>query len=137
MSPEAENPSPKMDAADLWREEIFTDRKVGTIRRLTPVKADGAPDMGRKTVFLGEASLMTSAGSLPLTFEIPADTLEKAVAAYGDAVQQAFQEAMEELKELRRRAASQIVIPQGGASGLSGGGLSGPGGLPPGGKLKL
>lgn len=132
MSPEAENPSPKMDAADLWREEIFTDRKVGTIRRLTPVKSDGNADPARKTQFLGEASLMTSAGSLPLTFEIQAATLEQAVQAYGDAVQKAFQEAMEELKELRRRAASQIVIPQGGASGLTGGG----GGLPPG-KLKL
>lgn len=139
MSPENEQP-PKMDAADLWREEIFTDRKVGTVRRLTPVKPDGSADLSRKAVFLGEASLMTSAGSLPLTFEIPGETLEKAVAGYGDAVQKAFQEAMEELKELRRRAASQIVIPPAGgglSGGLGGGGLGGGGGLPPGGKLKL
>jgi hypothetical protein len=48
-------------------------------------------------------------------------------------VQQAFNETMEELKDLRRRAASQIVIPQGGASGLAG-----LGGQPPiSGKLKL
>lgn len=139
MSPEPAEQTPKMDAADLWREEIFTDRKVGTIRRLTPVKPDGSLDPARRIQFIGEASLYTHAGTLPLTFEIPADSLEKAVQAYGDEVQRAFQDAMEELKELRRKAASQIVIPQGGASGLTGGpgGLGG-GPLPPGaGKLKL
>ena len=132
----SEQEAPKMDSNDLWREETFTDRKVGTIRRLTPVKTDGAVDSARKPVFVGEASLMTPAGSLPLNFEIPASDLTSAIAAYGDTLQKAFAEAMEELKEMRRRASSQIVIPQGGAGGL-GGGLGGPG-LPPGaGKLKL
>jgi hypothetical protein len=135
MSPDREN-SAKMDAADLWREDVFTDRKVGTIRRMSPVKPDGSPDASRKAVFIGEASLMTPAGTLPLAFEIPGDSLEKAVAGYGEAVQKAFQDAMEELKELRRKASSQIVIPPAGAaSGLTGG-LGGAGGLPPG-KLKL
>jgi hypothetical protein len=126
--------SAKMDAADLWKEETFTDRKVGTIRRLTPVKIDGTADSLRKPLFIGEASLLTPAGSLPLTFEIPAETLEKAVAGYGEAVQLAFQDAMEELQEMRRRASSGLVVPPpGGAAGLQGLG----GGLPPGGKLKL
>lgn len=134
MTPEPKE-TPKMDAADLWKEEVFTDRKVGTIRRLTPVKADGAPDAARKAQYLGEASLYTPAGTLPLTFEIPADSLDKAVAAYGDAVQKAFQEAMDELQEMRRKASQSIVIPKGGAAGLTGAGLP-PGGLPPG-KLHL
>jgi hypothetical protein len=126
--------SPKMDAADLWKEETFTDRKVGTIRRLTPVKADGSVDAMRKPLFIGEASLLTPAGSLPLNFEIPAESLEKAVAGYAEAVQLAFQDAMEELQEMRRRASSGLVVPPpGGAAGLQGLG----GGLPPGSKLKL
>jgi hypothetical protein len=134
MKPEEKPLDFKMDAADLWTEEVFTDRKTGTIRKMTPVKADGSPDPARKAVFMGETQILTPAGALPLHFEIPADTLAKAIEAYGPAVQQAFQETMEELKELRRKAASQIVIPQGGA-----GGLSGLGGMPPGpgGKLKL
>ncbi|MDE2238039.1 MAG: hypothetical protein KGK30_09135, partial [Elusimicrobia bacterium] len=113
----------------------FTDRKVGMIRRLLPVKLDGSIDPSRKAAFLGEASLMTAGGSLPLSFEIPAESLEQAVAGYAEAVERAFAEAVNELNELRRRAATQIVIPQGGASGLSGPG----GGLPSGGvgKLKL
>jgi hypothetical protein len=117
----------KMDEKDLWKEEVFTDRKVGTIRRLSPVKADGAPDTGRKTVYVGEAQLMTPAGALPLTFEIPGDTLEAAVAGYGAAVQLAFTETMEELKELRRKAQTSIVTPS-SPGGLGGAGLFGPGG---------
>lgn len=121
---------PKMDPGALWKEELFTDRKVGAIRRMTPIKVDGTLDATRKMTFVGEASLMTPAGSLPLSFEIPAEDLGAAVAGYGMALEQALSEAMEELKELRRKAASQIVAPHAGI----------PGGLPPGGlggKLKL
>ena len=110
-----------MDSSDLWREEVFTDRKIGTIRRLTPVKSDGSSDPARKVVFVGEASLDTPAGALPLNFEIPAETLEQAAAAYGDAVQKAFEEAMDALQEMRRRASSSLVLPTGGPAGLSGG----------------
>jgi len=132
MNPESKTAEPKMDANDLWREEVFTDRKVGTIRRLTPVKLDGTTDVSRKAVFTGEAQIMTPAGALPLNFEIPAETLEQAVANYGPAVEEAFREAMEELKEMQRRAASSLVIPKGGAAGLAG--LGNP---PGGGKLHL
>jgi hypothetical protein len=136
MSQEQNEAAPRMDSADLWREDVFTDRKIGTIRRLTPVKADGSPDPARKIVFVGEASLDTPAGALPLNFEIPGDTLEQAANAYGPAVQKAFEEAMEALKEMRRRASSSLVLPGGGPGGLSGGGL-GPGMGPGPGKIKL
>jgi hypothetical protein len=129
---EEKAPDFNMDSKDLWREEVFTDRKVGTIRRLTPIKSDGSVDSSRKAIYAGETQILTPAGALPLHFEIPADNLEAAIKGYGPAVQVAFQETMEELKELRRKAASQIVIPQGGGSGL--GNLNMP---PQGGKLKL
>lgn len=131
QSPEARTPDARMDPTSLYREEIFTDRKVGTIRCLIPVKADGTPDTARTPVYIGEAQLLTAVGALPLSFEIPAKSLEEAAAKYGDAVKQAFERAMKELQELRRQAASSIVIPQLGAGGL------GPGGLPGGGKIQL
>lgn len=124
----------KMNPAELYREEIITDRRAGSIRRLAPVKPDGSPDPARKTLFVGEAQLLTAAGALPLSFELKAATLEDAVAKYEGAVQSAVEQAMDELRELRRRAASSIVIPEAGG-GL--GGALGPGGLPGGGKLKL
>jgi len=121
MSQEQNEPSPKMDPADLWREDVFTDRKIGTIRRLTPVTTDGSVDAGRKVLFIGEASLDTPAGALPLNFELPAANLEQAVAAYGDAVQKAFEEAMAALQEMRRRASSSLVLPPGVGPGAGGG----------------
>jgi hypothetical protein len=125
---------PKMDAASLYREEIITDRKVGTIRMLTPVKKDGSADSSRAVVYLGEAQLMTNVGTLPINFELEAQTLDEAVAKFADAAKDAVDRTMKDLQELRRQAASQIVVPQGGMGGIGG---MGPGGVPPGGKIQI
>jgi len=127
--PETKAPEPKMDPASLYREDIYTDRKVGTIRQMTPVKTDGSPDTARKVIYIGEAQLMTTVGALPLNFEIEATSLTEAVSKYGPAVKQAFEQAMQEIQEMRRQQSSSIVIPERG--GLA------PGGLPGGGKIKL
>lgn len=121
----------KMDPANLCREEIFTDRKMGTIRVLTPVKSDGSTDAGRKVIYAGETQLMTPVGALPLAFEIEADSLGKAAGKFAEVAQVAVERAVRELQDLRRQASSSIVIPEGMPSGLGG-----PGGLP-GGKIKL
>ena len=125
---------PKMDANSLYREEILTDRKVGTIRVLTPIKPDGSPDASRAVIYIGEAQLMTSVGTLPINFELEAQTLEQAVAQFSGAAKEAVERTMKDLQELRRQAASSIVVPQGGMGGL---GSMGPGGIPPGGKIQI
>ncbi|MBI2296808.1 MAG: hypothetical protein HYU76_12445 [Betaproteobacteria bacterium] len=131
--PEDRTADPKMDPATLYREEIYTDRKVGTIRTLTPVKSDGSPDAGRKVVYVGEAQLLTSVGALPITFEIEAKSLDEAVAKFAGVAKDAVERTVRDLQELRRQAASSIVVPQGGM-----GGLGGPGGLPgAGGKIQI
>ena len=38
----------RVESGNLYREEIFTDLRVATIRRLLPVKADGSPDDSRR-----------------------------------------------------------------------------------------
>ena len=120
----------QMDAANLYREDVFTDRGVGTIRVLTPVRRDGSPDAGRKPVYVGEAQMLTSMGPLPIPFEIDAADLGAAVAAYGDAAREAMERAAREIQDMRRQAASSIVIPQGGAGMV-------PGGRPGGGKIQM
>jgi hypothetical protein len=117
-----------MDSKSLYREEIYTDRKVGTLRVLVPVKSDGTNDPARPTLFQGEAQLMTNMGPLPISFDIEAKDLASAVANYAEATKAGVERAMRELQELRRQASSSIVIPQGGASGLPGGGFGGGGG---------
>jgi hypothetical protein len=117
----------QMSADALYREDIFTDQRVGTVRRMTPVKSDGSDDPSRAVLFIGQATIMTPMGSLPLSFELPARTLAEAVAQFGPAAQQAVEEAARELQELRRQASSSIVIPEGGAASLKG--MGGKGGL--------
>jgi len=111
-----------MDSTALFREEVFTDRKVGTIRALIPVKSDGSPDSGRKTVYAGEAQILTNAGPLPINFEIDANSLAEAAEKFAEVAKEAIERTVKELQELRRQAASSIVVPQGGMPGMGSGG---------------
>lgn len=118
---------PTMDADSLYREEVFTDRKVGMIRVMHPVQSDGAADSGRPTVYIGEAQIYTNMGALPLSFEIDADNLAEAVHHYAAAAKDAVERTMRDIQEMRRQAASSIVIPQGGAGGFPPAGMGGGG----------
>lgn len=120
-------PEMPMNADDLYREETFSDQRTGTIRRLTPVKADGSDDSARKTLFVGQAQLYTQSGPMPLTFEISADNLPDAVAAFEAEAHKAIEDTIRQIEEMRREEASRIVVP--GAGGGMGGGMPGGGGI--------
>ena len=115
-------PEIKLDISELYREEIFTDRKAGTLRRLVPVLADGNTDPKRHVLYSGQTQLLTPAGVLPLSFEIEADSLEDACNKFPDAVKIAIEQAIEEAREMRREAASRIVVPDAGGVPPGGGG---------------
>lgn len=115
--PDQGAPDSKMDATSLYREDIVTDRKVGTIRRMTPLKIDGSDDAARPTLYVGEAQIMTNAGPLPINFEIEAASLGEAVEKFGDAAKEAVERTVRELQELRRQQASSIVVPGMGGPG--------------------
>jgi len=113
---------PSMDPAALYLEEVFTDRRIGTIRRLTPMKPDATMDVARPVLYVGETQvMMQQVGTLPIAFEIPAATLEEAAKKFGDLAKEAIDRTMRELQELRRQAASSIVVPQGGLPPVGGG----------------
>ncbi|HMD73350.1 MAG TPA: hypothetical protein VKG05_05770 [Steroidobacteraceae bacterium] len=118
MSSAADARQATMDATQLYREDIFTDRKVGTIRRLTPVTADGASDPARPILFVGQAQIMTPMGALPISFELEAETLAAAVSKFGDAAELAVQQTMRELQDMRREQASSLVIPDAAGAGI-------------------
>ena len=118
----------QMDADNLCREDLFTDNRVGTVRRLTPVTVTGEDDPSREVRYIGSTQIMTPAGALPLSFELPNESLGAAVEGFGEAAKVAVEQTMEELKELQRQAASQIVVPKGGMDpGMGGGGIPGGG----------
>jgi hypothetical protein len=107
-----------VDQDNLYREETFTDLKVASIRRLSPIKADGGDDAGRPILFIGETTLMSQRGPLPINCPIEATTLEEALEAFPQAVQLAVERLMEEAREMQRQEANRIVVPgQGPPSG--------------------
>jgi hypothetical protein len=116
----------EMQADNMYREEVFTDNAVGSIRRMTPVSSSGEPDKERAEIFVGSTQVMTQAGPLPLNFEIEANSLSEAITNFGKAATEAFEQTMEELRELQRQQSSSIVVPGGrGSAGGPGGGLGG------------
>ncbi|MGB5590601.1 MAG: hypothetical protein WBN31_06655 [Gammaproteobacteria bacterium] len=116
----------RMTSEDLYLEEVFTDRRVGTIQRLTPVTASGDADPSRQLRFVGQAQIMTPAGALPLSFEIAAKTLQEAVDGFGAAAEVAVEDTMKRIEEMRREAASSLIVP-GASGGAPGGGMPGGG----------
>lgn len=113
-----------VDQDNLYREETFTDLKVASIRRLTPITREGLDDPGRDPMFIGETTLMSARGPLPINAPIEARTLSEAFEAFPEAIQAAVERLMEEARELQRQEASRIVVPGQGPAG----GLGGPGG---------
>lgn len=131
MATEPKDLDIKMHSEQLYLEEVFTDRSIGTIQRLTPVTRDGGPDQTRPVIYSGQTQILTPMGTLPISFEIEATSLKEAAEKFGNAAKAAIEQTMKRLEELRREAASSIVLP-----GTAGAGLGG-GGLPGGGKIKL
>jgi hypothetical protein len=125
MADEISDADIAMDGAGLYREETFTDRRVGTLQRLTPITPSGATDTARPVLYVGQTQVLTPAGALPLSFEVPAESLEDAVAEFGEHAKQALARTMRLLEELRREQASSIIVP---GSAPPGGGTGGPGG---------
>jgi len=116
-----------MDIANLYREDTYTDRKLGVIRCMTPVTGEGIQDTSRPVLYLGQAEIMTSMGPVPINFEIPAVTLAEAVAGFAATAQQAVERTMQQIQEMRRQQASQLVVAP-GMPGLKDGPMPGRGG---------
>ncbi len=101
----------QFDSSNLYLEEVITDLRVGTIRRLTPLDADGNRDLGRPMMFFAQAQIMSQMGPLPVSGKIEATTLKEAVENYPQAVQAGIETLMEEAREMQRQEASKIVMP--------------------------
>lgn len=120
----------RVDTSNLYREEVFTDLRIATIRRLVPVRADGSPDDTRAALYSAQTTLMSQAGPLPVEAPIEAASLEEAAAKFPEAIQEAVDRLVEEAREMRRREASRIVVPSAmPPGGMHGGGGGGGGGI--------
>ena len=125
----------RVDRENLYREEVYTDLRIATLRRLVPVRADGSDDPSRPVLFSGQTTLVSEAGPLPVECPIEASSLEEAVEKFPAALRQAVERLIEEMREIRRREASRIVVPRGPLPGGGTPGGSVPGGGVPGGGI--
>jgi hypothetical protein len=101
----------RVETENLFREETFTDLRIGTIRRLTPVKTDGSPDTSRPVLFIGQTQLMSQMGPLPVQARLEATNLAEAIERFPDAIKDAVEQLMAEARELQRQEMSRIVVP--------------------------
>ena len=126
----------KIKAAARHRTCLLGNIDIGLLAFGNPQQVDAAcrelleiwkPDSG---CILGPGCAL---GAHTPAENIPA--LVEAATKYGEGVKRAYEEALQEFQEMRRRANSSLVIPEAGA-GL-GGLTGGMGGMPGGSKLQL
>jgi hypothetical protein len=98
----------KIDKSNLFMEETFTDLKVGIIKRMTPVKADGSVDKTRKSVFVGQTR---PNGPLPIQAVIQAKELQQAIKKFPEAMQASMERLAEEAKKYQEQENAKISEP--------------------------
>ncbi|MFC1856801.1 hypothetical protein ACFL9U_02100 [Thermodesulfobacteriota bacterium] len=95
----------------MYREENFTDLKFASLRRLTPVDANGSVDDGRTPIFFGYTQLMSPNGPVPVHCQIEAQTLEEAAEKFPQAMSQAVDKVLEQAKTAQSEKSSSIIVP--------------------------
>jgi hypothetical protein len=101
----------QIDGSNLWKEENFTDLKVGSIRKLTPIKIDGSEDTDRQASWSATTNIMTPSGALPISGDIDAVTLEEAVNKFPEAIQEAIKKLQEDMIRMQQEQANKIITP--------------------------
>jgi len=123
--------SMSVDLANLYREESYTDLQSASVRVLIPVFPDGSADASRAAMYIGDTTLMTQMGPIPVQFPLEAESLDKAFALFPEGVRGAIERLNERAREMAREEASRIMVPgktPGPGMGGMGGGLGGMGG---------
>jgi hypothetical protein len=98
-----------LDRSNLYLEESYTDMKIGTVKRFTPVLPDGSVDRSRKVYFLGQTHVYTADGPLPLQNVIPAKDLAQALKRFPAAMNQAWQQLVEEAQKIRDEKTAPLI----------------------------
>jgi len=100
-----------IDTTNLFREESITDTQSANIKLLIPITLDGNEDSSRERQFIGDTTLMTQMGPIPVQFPIPAKNLQEAFTMFPEGVQGAVEKLQERAQEMAREEASRIVVP--------------------------
>ena len=100
-----------VDRSNLYREEVFSDLRVCTIRRLIPVKPDGTEDKSRKALYVGQTHLVSPNGPIPVQNVIKVKDLQQAFKKFPEAMKEAMERMIEEAKKVQQQEDSRIIVP--------------------------
>ena len=104
-----------VDRTNLYREEGFTDLKVASIRKMTPITADGKDDPSRSPLFFGHTQIITPQGPLPLQARLMANNLKEAIEAFPAVMEQEMAKMIDQIQKLqqqeKKRNDSRIIVP--------------------------
>lgn len=95
----------------LYLQEEYTDTMVGSIKKLTPMRADGTADTSRPVLFVGQTSIMLPSGPMPVQSVLEAATLQEALKVFPDTMEKAINELAEKLIKLAEEQQSLIQKP--------------------------
>lgn len=98
-----------IDGKDLWKAEVYTDRKNGTINVMLPVDVHGTRDPTRKPIYQSVVAVNTGGGPKDLGFLIDAVTLREAVYGWEVAAVKAISEAVGLAEDARFR--NSLLMP--------------------------
>ena len=99
----------EMDENNLYHEETFTDMKVGSVRRMTPVRVDGTRDKTREPMFFGQTNLASPDGTIPIQCHIPAKTLPEAMKKFPECMEIAMKQIVQRAMEMQQQKSSRII----------------------------
>ena len=117
----------RADLDNLHREDVFSDMRLATIRRMQPINHDGSHDPSRPTTYIAETTIVSQLGPIPVQSPLAADSLKDAFEKFPEAIKAAVERLSERAQEMRREEASRIVVP-GSMPDMGGGGRPGGGG---------
>lgn len=103
-----------IDSKELWRAEVYTDRKNGTINVMLPVDVYGQRDLTRKPIYQSVVGVNVGRGQEQLGFVIEAVTLREAVDGWESAAILAIRGAIQEAE--RMAFANKLAMPSGMAA---------------------
>jgi hypothetical protein len=109
----------KFNQQNLHQEEVFSDLTIGSIRRLTPIKANGETDKTRPILFVGQSQIYTQQGPMPIQFPIDAKNLQQAMDKFSEAMEEFVAHLVEQAKEMQRQEQSRLIVPSSAVPGGS------------------
>lgn len=105
----------QVDKKNLYREETFTDLKIASIQKVTPIHPDGSEDTSRDAFYVGSTQLGTPHGPVPIQARLEGATLDQAMDAFPQAMEAETKKVVQQFKKMQaeenKSKDSRIIVP--------------------------